>query len=168
MHTPTWPQLSCTCLGVCLFSISPSPLVKVPGPKLHTGCSNPPQNYSLIWLVSVLYQYCYKALKRPGQLCLKGFISDPRGSCLWTSDAWSYYLCLLWWNAYKVHTGHGLFNTKVTSFLASYGLLFCIWSEVCRPCTFFFFFLAFQEYLILMSVSVPKGLNNLDLFLAIF
>lgn len=52
-------------------------------------------------------------------------------------------------------TGHGLFNTKVTSFLASYSLLFCIWSGVC-PCTSFFFFFGISGILILMSVVFQK------------
>lgn len=62
--------------------------------------------------------------------------------------------------------GHGLFNTKVTCFLASYSLLFCIWSGVC-PCTFFFFFWHFRDIDIDVS-SIPKGLNNLDFFFWLF
>lgn len=64
--------------------------------------------------------------------------------------------------------GHDLFNTKVTSFLASYSLLFCIWSGVC-PCTFFFFFFWHFRDIDIDVSSIPKGLNNLDFFfLAIF
>lgn len=125
-------------LGVRLFSISPSPLVKVPGTKLCTwvAVTHPKALF--------LFDLCPFCTNTVIKLCLKGFISDPRGSCLWTNDAWSYSLCLLWWNAYIVQVMAYLTQKWPASWLHT--VYFFASGQEFVLVLLFFFFLAFQGY----------------------